>query len=82
MKQHSFLGNGRETTPAARQQILNKQKLNNRGTVFSIWSVPRCYNPDGSEQRVQCSVESQPVKRRLGGRCEMAASLGASQLKH
>jgi hypothetical protein len=30
----------------------------------------------------QCSVESRAVKRRLGGWCEMAASMGGSQLKH
>jgi hypothetical protein len=29
----------------------------------------------------QLSAESQPVKRRLGGGCEMAASLGPSQLR-
>jgi hypothetical protein len=29
-------------------------------------------------ERVQLSVESQPVKRRLGGWCQMAASLGPS----
>jgi hypothetical protein len=36
-----------ETTPAARQQIIDKQQLNsNRGTVFSVQSVPRCYDQE------------------------------------
>jgi hypothetical protein len=47
----------------------------------SMQSFLRCYNWDWLEQPVQCSVESQAVKRRLGGWCEMAAHLGASQLK-
>jgi hypothetical protein len=43
--------------------------------VFSVGFAPRLY----SEDPRQCSsVESQPVKRRLGGWCEMAASLGPS----
>jgi hypothetical protein len=79
LKQYSFLGKGRKTnsgtTSVARQQILNKKQLNsNRGTVFSVRSMPRCYIRDGFEQRGQCSVESQPVKRRLGGWCETAAA--------
>jgi hypothetical protein len=72
-------------------------------TVFSLWSMPRCYKQDSLKQpvscwfklsavqlsevtwsswlvseRVQLTVGSQPVKRRLGGWCEMAASLGPS----
>jgi hypothetical protein len=54
----------------ARQRILSKQQLkSNRGTMFSLRSVPRCYNRDGLEQRVQYSVESQAVKRRLNVCC-------------
>jgi hypothetical protein len=33
-------------SPVARQQILNNNAIaerNNRRTVFSMWSVPRCY---------------------------------------
>jgi hypothetical protein len=70
-------------------------------TVFSVWSMPRCYKQDSLKKRVSCweelsavqlnevtqsswlvservqlPVESQPVKRRVGGCCEMAASLG------
>jgi hypothetical protein len=33
----------------------------------------------GQRQLVELSVENQPVKRRIGG-CEMATSLGVSQL--
>jgi hypothetical protein len=49
-------------------------------TVFSVGSAPRLYSEDtGQFISVECSsVESQPVKRRLGGWCEMAASLGPS----
>jgi hypothetical protein len=36
-----------EKTPAAMKQIPNKQQSNsNRGTVFSVRSVPICYNQD------------------------------------
>jgi hypothetical protein len=43
--------------------------------VFSDGSAMRLY----SEDLMQCSsVGSQPVKRRLGGWCEMVASLGPS----
>jgi hypothetical protein len=78
LKQYSFLGHGCETNNGA--SILKKQQLNsNKEKVFSVRSVPRCYNQDGLQQQVQCSVESQVVKRRLG--CEMATSLGAIQLK-
>jgi hypothetical protein len=45
-------------------------------TVFTIRSVQRGYK----EEKIQ-SVESQPVKRRLGSWCEMAASLGVTQLR-
>jgi hypothetical protein len=64
-----LLGNGYETTffsrqrprngttSVARQHILNKQQVNsNRGTVFSLRSVPRYYNRYGLEQRVQLKV--------------------------
>jgi hypothetical protein len=45
--------------------------------VFSVGFAPRQY----SEDPWQCSsVESQSVNRRLGGWCEKASSLGASQL--
>jgi hypothetical protein len=47
------------------QQTRTKQWQSNRGTVFSTWSVPRCYNRDDLEQRTQCSVEIHAVKRRL-----------------
>jgi hypothetical protein len=79
-------------------------------TMFSVWSVPRCYKQVSLKQRSSCwlelsvdqlrvtstpielsdvkylvcqrasSVESQPMKRGLGGWCEMAASLGACYL--
>jgi hypothetical protein len=32
--------------------------------MFSAQSVPRCYYRDCLEQRVQCSVDSQAVKRK------------------
>jgi hypothetical protein len=45
-------------------------KNGNRG-VF-MWSLPRSY----LEDNLGDSVASHPVKRRLGGWCEMAVSLG------
>jgi hypothetical protein len=62
LKQYSFLGNGGETnngtTSIARQQILNKQKLiSNRGMVFFVQSVPRCYNRDGLEQEFSAQLK-------------------------
>jgi hypothetical protein len=48
-------------------------------TVFSTRSM-LSYNRDGLE-RIQCSVESRSVKRRLGGSCEIDASLRTSRLK-
>jgi hypothetical protein len=67
----------------ARQQIFNNQKLtyNNTGTVetaFSIQSVQRGYITR-TPAKLQ-SVESQVVKRRLGGWYEKVASLGVSHL--
>jgi hypothetical protein len=47
-----------------------------------VRSVLRYYNWDGLEKRVQGSVESEAVERKLGGWSEMAASLEISQLKH
>jgi hypothetical protein len=45
--------------------------------VFSMWPVPRSYlRTTGAT----LPAESQPVKRRQGGRCEMTASLGVSRL--
>jgi hypothetical protein len=52
-----------------------------REELLEIRSVPRYYNRDGFEQRVQCSAESRAVKRRLGGWCELPTNLGVSQLK-
>jgi cytochrome bd-type quinol oxidase subunit 1 len=40
--------------------------------VFSMWSMKRSYLEDNCSNPL---VESQPVKRRLGDWCEMAASL-------
>jgi hypothetical protein len=42
--------------------------------LFSTWSVPIGYKRD----EVYSLVENQAVKSRLGGLCEMAASLGVS----
>jgi hypothetical protein len=42
--------------------------------VLSTQYVLRCYIRDSLEQPVECSVDSQLMKRRLGGWCEMAAS--------
>jgi hypothetical protein len=67
-----LLGNGRETTPVAGQQFLDKRQLSsNRGTVFSVRSVPRCYNWDGLGQPVSCKKVSfvwQTVKRKYSRR--------------
>jgi hypothetical protein len=49
--------------------------------VFSTQSVQSGYNLDNWGDSVQLLVESQPVKRRLGGWCEMDASLAVSQLE-
>jgi hypothetical protein len=63
-----LLGNSHETnnetTPTARQQILNKQELNyNRRTVFSTLFVPRCYKQDSrsSESVVGYSPDTNDV---------------------
>jgi hypothetical protein len=45
--------------------------------VFSVGSAMRLYSEDPMLDECS-SVESQPVKRRLGGWCEMAAILGPS----
>jgi hypothetical protein len=47
-------------------------------TVFSLWFMLKCYKQGQSNYWLvrESSAESQPVKRRLGGCCEMAASLG------
>jgi hypothetical protein len=48
-------------------------------TVFAIRPVQSGYKQDNWGDPVSCqlteSVESQPVKRRLGGRCEVVAGL-------
>jgi hypothetical protein len=56
-----------ETMPAARQQILDKQQLNyNKGMVFSMWSMPKCYNQDNwsNESVVGYSLADKDVSRR------------------
>jgi hypothetical protein len=67
-----LLGNDREITPVTGQQFLDKRQLNNnRGTVFSVWSLPRFYNWDGLRQRVSCkrvSFVRQSVKRKYSRR--------------
>jgi hypothetical protein len=59
----------RKRIPVARQQILNNATVgnNNERTVFSMWSVPRCYK-EGTKS-VDSSVQ-ESVKRGLetGGR--------------
>jgi hypothetical protein len=85
-----FLGNDCETykkkTATARQHILNKQWLNynNKGTVGNgvFYSVRAKWGYITRTPAELQLIESHSVKRRLGGWCEMAASLGASQLKH
>jgi hypothetical protein len=47
--------------------------------AFSVGSAPRLYSED-LRPAEGSSGGSQPVKRKLGGWCEMAASLGPSQL--
>jgi hypothetical protein len=39
--------------------------------VFSVWSVPRIYN----EEQLQLQESLETAVRRVGGWCEMAASL-------
>jgi hypothetical protein len=60
----------------------NEFTCNNRGIVGNslafMWSVPRGYIAMTPAEE---SVVSQSVKRRLRGWCEMATSLGVSQLK-
>jgi hypothetical protein len=48
--------------------------------AFSTQSVQSGYKEDNSGDPVRCQLsrKSQPLKRRLGGCCEMAASLGVS----
>jgi hypothetical protein len=55
-------------TPAKMQELSEVQLSE---VTCSSWLV---------SERVQLSVESQPVKRRIGGWCEMTASLGPSYL--
>jgi hypothetical protein len=45
--------------------------------MFSVWSVPRVYKE--AHLRLQDSLET--AMRRVGGRYELAASLGVSQLE-
>jgi hypothetical protein len=49
--------------PVARQQILNNTTVsrNNRRAVFSMWSVPRCYNWDGLRHLVSCKSAAMSV---------------------
>jgi hypothetical protein len=76
-----------KTTAVVREQILNKQQLNynNRGTVGKciLYSVlaKGLYNEDRS-LGAQLSIESQCVKGRLGGWCEITASQEVTQLKN
>jgi hypothetical protein len=44
------------------------------GEVFSVWSVPRLYN----EEQLQLQESLETAVRRIGGLCEMAASLGVN----
>jgi hypothetical protein len=47
--------------------------------VFPTLSVQNGYKEDNLGRHSWLSVESQPVKRRLGGWCDITASLGVSQ---
>jgi hypothetical protein len=49
--------------------------------MLSVQSMPRRYYKWDRLGASQLSVESPPMKRRLGGWCEMAASLGVSELR-
>jgi hypothetical protein len=51
-------------------------------TVFSTLSLLRRYKQGTRLELRQLSVGSQAMKSRLGGWCEVAASLRVSQLKH
>jgi hypothetical protein len=43
--------------------------------MFSMWSGPSSYLEDNLGDPFELLAENQPVKRRLGGWCEMTASL-------
>jgi hypothetical protein len=65
--------------PIARQ--LQQLDYNNGNGVFSMWSVLSSYLEDNWGDPVSCQLteselEIHPLKRRLGGWCEMATSLG------
>jgi hypothetical protein len=78
--------------PVVRQRLRNKQPLLSNGSVavdthavieellealFSVRSVPRLYN----EGQLQLRESLETALRSVGGRCEMAASLGVSHLE-
>jgi hypothetical protein len=45
------------------------------GEVFSMWSVPRLYN----KEQLRLRERLETAVRRVGGWCEMAASLRVSE---
>lgn len=69
----------------------NWHQLNNRRTVFSVWSVPCCCRQGSLKQwsrcwlelsAVQLSVVIQPVEIRQRDLCEMTDSLGPRWLSY
>jgi hypothetical protein len=80
-----LLGNGSANTPLARQWptsrlVIAETDTHARieellGAVISVRPVPRLYNED--QLPLRASLET--AVRRVGGRCEMAASLGAEE---
>jgi hypothetical protein len=50
----------------------NTTMVSNRGTVFYMWSVPRCYNRDGLGQTVSCKIAQLKVRLwREGFMCDI-----------
>jgi hypothetical protein len=92
-----LLGNGSENTLVARQQSRNRQQWSNCeavlstrsvrwlhesiihlfGEMFSMRSVPRLYN----EEQLRLLESLEMAVRRVGGWCQMAASLGISRVE-
>jgi hypothetical protein len=77
--QEPFLGNDSINTFLL-QQTLTQQWYSNRGTVFSVRSVPRCYNRDDLGQLVSCKSAQliggeEKTRRLVWNGCELVASV-------
>lgn len=70
----------KQTGSHGKESIRNNRGRVGNGVVYAV--LDKGLHNEDTSRASQLSAASQAVKRRLGGRCDLAASLGVRQLEH